>query len=337
MASVAGFAVLPVRYAPLAACEHPVHYMYVRRHAGASAELPAGRTLFVANIPVDATHGGLRDLFRKAGAVADIHVQGGRGAAPPGAEDDDDDDDAGEEEEEGHGGPPASAARRTGRRGPPRTRPIPSLGAASDAFTPSGASAHIVYLDASSVDRALQLPAKYAASPYAWPHSRASRKPSGLAFFMQRQRQLRPPLPLVKEHVDSAIARYAWIRAHPQWLLDQRQGGDGTTSLGVGIQGVSTGADGELLDADGFTIVQKGTRFGRSGAGESGTFAAITPEFEEALRADPGKKKPKELVDFYRYQRREAKRQQFAALRTRFEADKQKVAQRKASLRFKPY
>ena len=81
--------------------------------------------------------------------------------------------------------------------------------------------------------------------------------------------------------------------------------------MGVGIQGVSVGPDGELLDADGFTIVQKGGRYGRSGAegSDSGTFAAITPEFEETLRENPDKKKARELPDFYRFQFRERKRQ----------------------------
>ena len=113
---------------------------------------------------------------------------------------------------------------------------------------------------------------------------------------------------MVKQHVDSAIARYAWIREHPQWLLEQRKAGDQTTSAGVGIEGVSVGPDGELLDADGFTIVQKGNKYGRSG-GDENTFAAITPEFEEMLRANPEKKKSKELTDFYRFQFREKKRQ----------------------------
>jgi hypothetical protein len=63
----------------------------------------------------------------------------------------------------------------------------------------------------------------------------------------------------------------------------------------------------------------------------------MTPEFEEQMRIQPDKKKSKELVDFYRFQFREKKRQQFASLRAQFEADKQKIAQRKALFRFKPY
>ena len=108
------------------------------------------------------------------------------------------------------------------------------------------------------------------------------------------------------------------------------------------------GENGELLDEDGFVIVQRGNKYGRSG-GEDNTFAAITPEFEEELRQHPEKKKSKELTDFYRFQFREKKRQrtsgwiltnqiiEFASLRAQFEADKKKIAQRKASFRFKPY
>lgn len=296
--TIAGFHPLAVAYAPVAGAKHVVHTMYVRAHTGDKddARLPGGRTLFVVNVPTDATHPALRTLFRKAGAVESIVVH----------------DRAAEES-----APTDAPADTKGQ--PPSVVELPAL--VPTALHASGANAHIVFLDASSLDRALQLPAKFAAKPYPWPQptskteAPSDAEPLGLAYLLTRYRMHRPEHDAIKAHVDSAIARYAWIREHPQWLMEQRRRGDQATSAGVGIQGVSTGPGGELLDEDGFTIVQKGSKYGRSGGDEgSGTFAAITPEFEEMMRLNPDAKKKKELVDFYRFQFREKKRQRTSRL-----------------------
>jgi len=202
----------------------------------------------------------------------------------------------------------------------------------ADAYVATCSNAHVVFLDASSLDRALKLPARFQTKPYKWQCERMQ----GLSYLIERYRRHRPPHEAVKKHVDTAVARYSWIRAHPQWLMEQRARGDTTTSVGVGIKAAGVGENGELLDEDGFVIVQRGNKYGRSG-GEDNTFGAMTPAFEEELRQHPEKKKARELEDFYRFQFREKKRQQFASLRAQFEADKQKIAQRKASVRFKPY
>lgn len=335
MTSVAGFDVLRVQYAPAAGKKRATHDMYVRAHTGAASDaLPGGRTLFVVNLPPDASRGTLRDLFRKAGAIESVVLHNVRTRMDAGDADSDDEaeDDAVWENDVA---PHPSAAQT--KRGPPRVHPLPAL--VPNVLLTSGSSAHIVFLDDSSLDRAMQMPQRSATKPFSWPQPgetpkdddeeeeeegggarkrRAPRKRHetrlvGLPYLLERYRRLRPDGAVVKQHVDSAIARYAWIREHPQWLLEQRKAGDQTTSAGVGIEGVSVGPDGELLDADGFTIVQKGNKYGRSG-GDENTFAAITPEFEEMLRANPEKKKSKELTDFYRFQFREKKRQRTSSL-----------------------
>ncbi|WFD22086.1 hypothetical protein MEQU1_000748 [Malassezia equina] len=342
-AALAGFQSLPVSYGEDLKGTDILHYMYIRPHASSSGDnvLPAGRTLFVVNVPVDASRGTLRELFRKAGAVESVQVHNVGERSSKGAQDD-------EEEEEDV---PASSADRADasagqKNAPPKVEPLPQLDPCI--LLSSCSSAHIVFVDESSLDRAMQLPKRFTAKPYMWPHpekrqesekkGRATLDASlvGLPFFLERFRLHHPPHETVKRHVDSAIARYTWIRSNPQWLLNQRMQGDTKSSMGVGIQAASVGPNGELLDEDGFVIVQKGNRYGRSGA-EANTFAAITPEFEEEVRQNPDKKKPRELADFYRFQFREKKRQQFANLRAQFEADKKKVAQRKALLRYKPY
>lgn len=315
--SIAGFQVLPVQYGKVSGIGKPVHAMYIRAHTVTEDDerLPGGRTLFVVNLPTDTTRGMLRDLFRKAGAVHSVTIHDIKGAQ---LTSDDEDEDEEEDEEE--------APTGRGKNQPPKLQPLPAL--EPNVLLASGSTAHVVFLDASSLERALQLPGRYASKPYAWPQpgkeaieeeDAPKKKPRranesrlvGLPYLLESYRMHRPDHGRVKEHVDSAIARYAWIREHPQWLLEQRLHGNKTTSAGVGIEGVSVGPDGELLDADGFTIVQKGAKYGRSGGGEGGggSFAAITPDFEEMMRENPDKKKSKELSDFYRFQFREKKRQ----------------------------
>lgn len=302
-----GFAALPVSYG----AEGATHYMYIRRHESQADDerRPVGRTLFVVNVPVDSTPSTLRALFRKAGAVSDVLLQDARRG------------DGGEEDEVASAASASSSSSSSSSAapeaaGPPAVHPLPPL--EPNVLYTSGSSAHIVFLDASSVDRALKLPARWERKPYVWPAA-SSDRPSddgaaaetqctGLPYLLARYRLHRPAAAEVKQHVDTAIARYTWIRAHPAWLLQQRAQGDTTTSLGVGIQAASVGPNGELLDEDGFVIVQKGNKYGRSG-GDDGSFAAITPEFEEAMRQDPSKKRARELSDFYRFQFREKKRQ----------------------------
>ena len=304
-APLAGFEPLPVSYGVDANERDILHYMYVRPHASTSedSDLPAGRTLFVVNVPVDASRGTLRELFRKAGAVESVQVHN-VGDRP--IQDGDDED------EEAATATDSVEPSVDQKNAPPKVEPLPQL--EPQVLLSSCSSAHIVFVDESSLDRAMKLPKRHAAKPPKWPQPDARRESEptaslvGLPFFLERFRLHHPPHEIVKRHVDSAIARYTWIRNHPQWLLDQRMQGDTKSSMGVGIQAASVGPNGELLDEDGFVIVQKGNRYGRSGA-EDNTFAAITPEFEEEMRQNPEKKKPKELVAFYRFQFREKKRQ----------------------------
>lgn len=324
MRTIAGFAVLPVVCGPKDA---PVtHYMYIRRHEPHGKQtFPAGRTLFIVNLPTDTSRAVIRDLFRKAGAVESIDFHNLADYSARDAEDED-----GEIDE-----PAPASTEQPSRRGPPKVHPLPPLEPNELPFLGSGSNAHLVFVDESSLDRAMELPDRLI-KPFRWPQpisaARAARveeedpkKPKkelqlmGLDYFIARHRHHRPPLSDVKKHADTSIERFAWIREHPQWLIDQRKKGDKSTGVGVGIQGVSVGPNGELLDEDGFVIVQRGGRYGRTGGGDEsayGSMAAATPEFEAYMRENPDAKKPKELEDFYRFQFREKKRQR-ACLLTR--------------------
>jgi ribosomal RNA-processing protein 7 len=85
-------------------------------------------------------------------------------------------------------------------------------------------------------------------------------------------------------------------------------------------------------DEDGFVTVSYKKR---RGGGSSLGGGAIIPEGRTSKR--PRKKKEMELTNFYRFQVREAKRDQLAKLREKFEADKEKVQRMKEARQFKPF
>ena len=320
------------------------HYCYMRAHDGDDE-----RTMFLVNLPVDTTDRHLRSLFAPAGAIQSVRLWKGKSA--------------GNEEEEQPAGA-TMGAKGEGSR--PTVVPLPPLDPRHPHhLLPTATSAHITFLDESSLQRALSQThvqswpdpfesvsqaraqlgeeeneqrrqkkkairtAAQAAAAAAEPGVFAP--PLGLEYLVARHRSLRPSLADVKVHVDSVIADHEYRRAHP-------------AKKKSGIQAVSVGPNGELLDEDGFVIVQSTGKYGRTTEGEGGssikvarrrdTFAA---EGEEEAAAREKKRKRFELDDFYRFQRREEKREELASLRAKFREDQDKVKKLKASRNFKPF
>lgn len=84
------------------------------------------------------------------------------------------------------------------------------------------------------------------------------------------------------------------------------------------------------MDVDGFVTV---TYSKRKRGGDKGAVS------QEAAAKRQGRKKRKkyELVNFYSFQMREAKREQLAKLREKFEEDKARIEKMKASRKFRPF
>lgn len=66
-ASVADFAILPLTLPTLpgfpSSCADATHYLYVKAHAPAVSTESTARSLFIANVPIDASEANLRALF----------------------------------------------------------------------------------------------------------------------------------------------------------------------------------------------------------------------------------------------------------------------------------
>lgn len=354
-----------------------VHHIYARPHSNTSTtnsnpSLPSDRTLFVANLPLDTTQQHLKSLFSKAGVVQKIKMQLARNVGwiqkEEDEEEEEDEDLDDEEEEQANAAGEQDLNKKGGRKGrgkgkgkelsnnksgPPKIINLPSLDprslAGGNPFLPTSSSAHVIFLDASSLTRCLSL-IQSNDLPKAWKDPREGLKqvkdsemnqeseasnlnqprkkirtanealnhhsnksgqsiipPLGLDFFLEDFRSKRPSLSSIKEYSDSTIANYEWRRANPTKA--------GTA--GSRIPGVSIGPDGELLDADGFTIVQSGGKYGKA-KGENGANVGMVrnrktkDDLSDASRNR--KKKTKELEDFYRFQMREKKRERECTL-----------------------
>ncbi|EPQ30485.1 uncharacterized protein PFL1_02011 [Pseudozyma flocculosa PF-1] len=404
-----GFYAVPITLPSTSIQPPPVHYLYCRAHATSTSSrsannegdddeddgsgagkkkrkedlLPAGRTLFCVNLPVDSTEKHLRALFKKAGTIHSVVFQQLRGVPGfyAGAQEEEQEVEEDEEDAEDDGeaqANPAGPAKGKGKgkkakkpKGPPPVAELPALdpriARGSEPLLTTASSAYVVFLDDSSLERALEQirsgqvrswpdpfkslaeAARHAADNEDAPNDVKNRHaktadqfavekgaadripPLGLQLLLEQHRCARPPMEAVKAYADSTIARFAWIKAHP-------------APRKVGVKGVTVGPDGELLDEDGFTIVQRGAKTGGGygfAEGGLGTVKAsrvrLGRERESDSRNNNTKNKSKDLENFYRFQVREKKREKLADLRAQFEADKAKVAKLKASRRFNPY
>lgn len=427
--TINGFQTLPISYTP-----DTTHYLYLRADKGKSASssstsLPPTRTLFVVNLPPDATSRHLRHLFEKAGRIEDVRIKKrGFGAASqeveqvPDEEEDDDDDDEAMDDENANvdslqqtASSATSAAKKSRKqlkREAANKPKIPELYALSPVnprrdhtFLHTGSTAHVIFLEEGSVEKALSMAAtKPGSFKYKDPWEEIKRRagaeagddgqddedptsrrrkpqtaleaqkevilsqdpppPTGLSYFLQSYNTHRPSLYMLKKHADSVVSRYTFFRSHPHLdpVNQQRASqGYGIGSQVGGITIASWGPEGEPLDADGFTIVLPGGKYGRSltnsanapngnatngssananTVGGHGKMARSSLLDQEAVRLKQ-EKKMQGLEDFYRFQNRERRKEKLVQMRKQFEEDREKVQRLKdqggGGRRFKPY
>ncbi|KAJ7164952.1 ribosomal RNA-processing protein 7-domain-containing protein [Mycena filopes] len=310
--SIAGFAVLPISYTGTS-----THYLYARSHTGSkknlSPTLPDGRTLFLVNVPPDATERELVLLFKGCGTVEKVIFDMDAQEALVEAEDSDEEEEEEDEAEEAEAVDESEQPRKRRRLlknkpQPPKLIPLPSKQSLRR-LRPTGRSAHIVFLDASSLERALAPQPK--ARP--WP---SSEEPSGVAHYAALFDSLRPPLDAVRAHADSAMELFEFELKQTKQQSKYRKGE-------------------AIVDEDGFTLVTRGGAYGQTLGGGVGV---ASKQFQESGETRTRKKKePLQKAGFYAFQKAEKQRNDLMELKKNWEADKAKVEKLKASRRFKPY
>ena len=171
---------------------------------------------------------------------------------------------------------------------------------------------YVVFLDAASVQKLLQCTktVKYVQAHPSF---------TGFDRYTQLHDQRRPDLARIQSDADYFIAEYEQHR-HQQHLLDQQLH--------------------NTPDEDGFvTVSRKGARRGVVHGTAGASVIAAKKRDIHALHDilhPPKKKNKQELVNFYRFQIKQHKRDQILALQHKFEQDKKRLARIRQQRRFAP-
>ncbi|KDR73430.1 hypothetical protein GALMADRAFT_269664 [Galerina marginata CBS 339.88] len=309
--NLSGFSVIPILYNA-----STTHYLYARSHAQSkspSKMLPEGRTLFLVNLPPDTTERELVLFFKHSGTVEKVAFdfdvkEPQHEASDSDSEDNDmvDDLELNSVQEQ----PPKRRKIQKDKSKRPTVISLPSRPLRK--FRKTGSSAYVIFLDSSSLDRALASTSK----PRAWPA--AADEPSGLARYRTLYDALRPPLDAVRAFADSSIEVYEYELAKKKQKSKYRKGE-------------------AVVDEDGFTLVTRGGAYGKTLGGGVSVASKRFQRSGETARNRSHKKEKEEKEGFYAFQKAEKQRSGLLELKRKWEEDKAKVEKLKASRRFKPY
>ncbi|KAH9482217.1 Ribosomal RNA-processing protein 7-like protein A [Psilocybe cubensis] len=309
--NISGFSVIPVLYN-----SSTTHYLYARSHTSkglSNKVLPEGRTLFLVNLPPDATERELVLFFKHSGTVEkvvfDFDVKELQNEASDSESDDDEEmegiDAAGSDEQ-----PKKKKKSQKDKAEVPTVIPLPTRPLRK--FRKTGSSAYVIFLDTSSLDRALASTSK----PRTWPTS--DDEPSGLGHYRAMYEAARPPLDAVRAYADTFVEVYEYELAKSRQKSKYRKGE-------------------AIVDEDGFTLVTRGGAYGKTLGGGVGVASKAFQRSGESARNRHHKKEKKEKEGFYAFQKAEKQRSGLIELKRKWEEDKAKVEKLKASRRFKPY
>jgi len=275
--------------------------------------LPDGRTLFLVNLPPDTTERELVVLFKHSGTVEKVIFDFDVKELQNEASDSENEDEDMAHDPETNGTEEQPRKRRKIQKENseiPTVIPLPSRPLRK--LRKTGSSAYVIFLDSSSLDRALASTSK----PRPWPAS--VEELSGLARYRTLYDALRPPLDAVRAFADSSIEVYEYELAKKKQKSKYRKGE-------------------AVVDEDGFTLVTRGGAYGKTLGGGASVASKRFQRSGETARNRQHKKEKKEKEGFYAFQKAEKQRSGLLELKRKWEEDKAKVEILKASRRFKPY
>ncbi len=259
-------------YLQLKVSSGSTHYLFLRQHqAKPGSALPEDRTLFLANIPVDSTERLLGRFFAAHGCGL-IETVGFSSKVCAEVE--------GEE---------VKIDRTTEDGSEPSLHtsiPVTPLPLQIPAWPNSGSVAHVVFLDPSSIDKALSL--SKSNKQLKWPPDNATPELTGMARYVAQYHALHPSLEVARRHADSFMEHFEVEQAKKKRKSKYKKGE-------------------AVVDEDGFTLVTRGGAYGKSLGGGVGVAKST---FSRTIASGKLEKrnKQKEKSDFYRFQIREQKR-----------------------------
>ena len=295
-ASIAGFTPITVKYSP-----DTSHVIYVRPHTvskkGKARDigLPDGRTLFMVNVPPDATEREFAYFFKSCGTVERVvfagddveeDVQEGSVSGEEGESEGEDEMEGIEEDTDAH----PRKKRKIGKPSQVEPSVIPLPPQKTRILRKTGRSAHVIFLDESSLTRAVASASK----PRIWAPEESI--PSGLEHYLAQYHSRRPPLDVIKAHANSWMEHFDWEQAKKKQQSKYKKGE-------------------AIVDDDGFTLVTRGGAYGQTVGGGVGVASKrFQREGPEGGKRHRKKKEPKEKDAFYSFQVHEKKRKGKALL-----------------------
>ncbi|KAJ1724969.1 hypothetical protein LPJ53_000823 [Coemansia erecta] len=317
LGEIGGYKVLPVKFDSDEGTESATHYIYFKQHVNKVEDIlmPPNRTVFMYNLPVDTTERDIRRLLHGIGRVERVifHEVVGhdaiREAAIKASMTNELAAAMAEAAEKASSHKKSKSKSNPGKSEEDTIKPV-----ARAQLLVSGGSAHVVLLEEQELEKMLKMKAGVRQWPERDPDDTSNPlEYRGLTRYLYEYRAVRPPADMLKEEVDSYMAKFQEAQYERDRMLSQQQ---------------------NVPDEDGFiTVVRRGrtTRNGDS----NGAFTAAS--VEEAREAGANKKKDVVFGNMYRFQVRERKHDQLTDLRKKFEEDKEKIARMRQTRQFRPY
>ncbi|KAH6908088.1 ribosomal RNA-processing protein 7-domain-containing protein [Coprinopsis sp. MPI-PUGE-AT-0042] len=311
-----GFSALPIAYS-----KFTTHYVYAHTHVASAKNdankrqdqsLPNERTVFLVNVRPDARECELVKFFKPCGTVEKVVLDSDVKDSQDDDEDSDEEDVVEDEEIDTEGGVGTSRRKRkVVKDEPPKVAELPSK--PQQTIQRTGLTAYVVFLDQSSLSRALAL----ASSPKPRPWPTSNEETSGLAHSLIVYQHQQPHLDSIREHVDTYMELFEYKAAKERQKSKYRKAE-------------------AIVDEDDFTLVTRGDAYGkRLGDGVSVATKQYQRSGATSSRARPKKKKGK--GGFYAFQKAEKQLSELLNLKKRWEEDKAKLEKLRASRRFKPH
>ncbi|CAO3569166.1 unnamed protein product [Mortierella alpina] len=301
-----------------AAYKNVLHYLYFKKHESPKedSKTPKNRTLFVLNIPVDATESHLRDLFKPCGRVVSVHFINKVHDTNMTKEEREQQEEL-ERLERAAALIEAESSNNKNKGGKKGSKNKQAAGSADDhsrTLYATGSQAYVVFLEEQELSKALAMKRKKRfwinTGSEATAADAAKLSSLGLSKWINEYHMKRPEASVLQVKVDDYMEKFERSEYEAQQAALARH---------------------NVMDEDGFTLV---TRAGKGGHNTDGVITVTAAKAEDVKNLKP---KKKELQDFYRFQMREAKRDKLVDLRRKFEEDKMRIEALKVNRRFKPY
>ncbi|KAI8326082.1 hypothetical protein GQ54DRAFT_295011 [Martensiomyces pterosporus] len=310
---IGGYKVLPVHFDG----SETAHYIYFRHHKAIKEDilLPSNRTIYMFNLPADATERDIRRLLHGVARVSRVvfHSVVGQDIIKSTAVEARLTSElataVAEAAEAKDKKPRKKHTKQQQNDDENGAKPVPRTH-----LLTAGASAHVVLLEEEELSSVLNMKVE---GRKEWPARDPEDTSSpleyrGMSRYIYEYRAARPPTEMLKKEVDLYMAKFEEAQYERERLLSQQQ---------------------NVPDDDGFITV---IRHGRKNKNTDGT-ATVTAATLESARAAGQKKKQVAFGNMYRFQMRERKKDQLMELRRKFEEDKEKIARMRQSRHFRPY